>query len=206
MTNRYFLFLSHSFESCSKEDVHLSQFGMDTHLGEIVVRESYVEEATRLSHTPSQAVMAEVWKSKVTTVQSVFAALITLDFQRVVDKPTSHLSAAQRGISDVKRRVCEENSFYPFSPKGSPRSQERAVFAPRELPEEFVEQFLSKNGMERLPYYIPGGRIFRKAQGREKGQKGGEVTEEAEKAQENDLGAKPESVAASLGGHVGRSS
>ncbi|KAK8008398.1 hypothetical protein PG991_010949 [Apiospora marii] len=118
MSNRDFI-LSRSFETFDREDGYLSQFGMDIHLGEILVRDSYVEkEATRLSHTPLQAVMAEVWKSKVTTVQSVFAALITLDFQRVVDKPTSHLSAAQKGCLRREKEGLRGELILPIFAKG----------------------------------------------------------------------------------------
>ncbi|KAK8016837.1 hypothetical protein PG993_015026 [Apiospora rasikravindrae] len=139
MMNRDFI-LSHSFERSDIEDAYLSQIGMDIHLGEILVRDSYVgNEATRLSHTPLQAALAGVWKSGVVTVQSVFAALIVLDFQSVVNKPTPELSAAQMTVSDVKRRVYRDNSFYPFSPKGSTRSEDRAVFDSGEFPPEYVQ-------------------------------------------------------------------
>ncbi|KAK8122628.1 hypothetical protein PG984_011298 [Apiospora sp. TS-2023a] len=161
MENRDFI-LSHSFERFDKEDIHLSQFGMDIHLGEILVRDSYVDkEATRLSRTPLQAAMAELWKSKATTVQSVFAALVTLDFQSVTNKPAPNLTGAQKDVSDAKKRVYDENSFYPFSPKNSLRSRDRALFASGELPEEFVQQHLDQAGINHVPYNVPGGRTFR---------------------------------------------
>ncbi|KAK7962091.1 uncharacterized protein PG986_002916 [Apiospora aurea] len=140
---------SASFRELADIDKFLTQVCMDIYLVELLGNDSAADmEARRLCLNPPSDGTEGVWDTGVITVESVFAAVIFLDFKEIFTPPNPTLRPTQRvTFVDVKKRVYRDRSFYPFESLPSQQAEDREEFTSGKVPRSMYHQYMESRNL-----------------------------------------------------------
>ncbi|KAK8016838.1 Ank-repeat protein mbp1 [Apiospora rasikravindrae] len=141
--------VSDSFRELADIDRFLTQVCMDIYLVQLLGNDSSADmEARRLCLNPLQMALRRVWDTGVVTVESVFAAVVLLDFKELVTPPKPTLPPTQRvTFMDVKKRIYRDRSFYPFENLPSQQAEDREEFASGKVPRTMYHQYMQSRNL-----------------------------------------------------------